>query len=226
MKRIGIAAVTLLALVAAPSASARRPSHKVSAKCAPGHPHLLVADAQAQVYEAPTVASLPEFRSYFGCAYGHGEAYDLGLPPGTGGGSPGGGAGTDLYTLAGPIVALEENSSTERFTGTTFVNEVEVVDLRNGRVLHRVPTGTPTAPPKNGDIGIGGATAIVLKSDGAVAWIVGVGGTVVEYQVHAVDSKGSRVLASGPEIDPRSLALAGSTIYWTQGGKPFSAPLS
>ena len=38
--------------------------------------------------------------------------------------------------------------------------------------LHRLPTGTPTAPPKNGDIGIGGAAAIVPKSDGAVAWIV------------------------------------------------------
>ena len=25
---------------------------------------------------------------------------------------------------------------------------------------------------------------------------------------------------------PRSLALAGNTIYWTQSGKPFSAPLN
>jgi hypothetical protein len=66
-----------------------------------------------------------------------------------------------------------------------------------------------------------------VKSDGSVAWIVDVYGSEnpVEYQVRALDRSGGRVLASGAGIAPTSLALAGSTLYWTQGGKPFSASL-
>jgi hypothetical protein len=41
-----------------------------------------------------------------------------------------------------------------------------------------------------------------------------------------VDKNGSRLLASSTEIDPSSLALAGSTLYWTQGGKSMSSPLN
>jgi hypothetical protein len=39
-------------------------------------------------------------------------------------------------------------------------------------------------------------------------------------------SNGIRTLASGPTVAPSSLALAGSTLYWTQEGKPFSAVLN
>ncbi len=98
-------------------------------------------------------------------------------------------------------------------------------DLRTGRVVHEVPTGDN---PYREDLGIGRATDVVVKTDGAVAWIAEGkhGKEYGVYQVHALDSSGERTLAVGPEIDPGSLALAGSTLYWTQGGKPFSAPLS
>lgn len=95
-------------------------------------------------------------------------------------------------------------------------------DLRTGRIVHRVPTGTPTEPTPR-YVGLGSAVAIVVKSDGSAAWIVAPGTS--EYQVHAVDKSGSRVLASGTNIDPHSLALAGSTLYWRQGGKAESATL-
>jgi len=72
-----------------------------------------------------------------------------------------------------------------------------------------------------------------VKSDGAVAWIVetqrgpfvGETGPPTMFEVRAVDRTGSRLLASGSHFDPLSLALAGSTLYWTQGGQPFSAQL-
>lgn len=92
-----------------------------------------------------------------------------------------------------------------------------VRDLRNGRVLHDVPTGTPSQPRPE-DIGVGPAVAIVVKSDGAVAWIVESGFMPTEYQVHAVDKTGSRLLASGTNIVPSSLKLTGSKLQWTQGG--------
>ena len=75
---------------------------------------------------------------------------------------------------------------------------------------------------------------MVLKTDGSVAWINEFGlvvnkfGTVhpMEYEVHAVDKNGSRVLGSGTNVDPHSLALAGSTLYWTQDGSPMSTVLN
>ena len=71
---------------------------------------------------------------------------------------------------------------------------------------------------------------MVVKSDGAVAWIaeneIGPPHGPPEYEVNAVDKTGNRTLAAGTDIAPSSLALAGSTLYWTQGGKPMSAPLN
>jgi hypothetical protein len=99
-----------------------------------------------------------------------------------------------------------------------------VRDLRTGRLLHDVPTGIPSAP--HGHLGVGPAISIVVKSDGAVAWIASALPPDGFFQVHALDGDGSRLLATGRSIDPRSLALAGSTLYWTQEGKPFSAALN
>lgn len=66
-----------------------------------------------------------------------------------------------------------------------------------------------------------------MKSDGAVAWIVETGyPDNVEYHVYAIDKTGRRMLASSADIVPYSLALAGNTVYWTQGGQPASTPLN
>jgi hypothetical protein len=73
--------------------------------------------------------------------------------------------------------------------------------------------------------GIGPITSLVVKPDAAVAWIVNTDEENGGYQVHAADKTGPRVLATGADIAPGSLALAGSTLYWTQGGRPFSGVL-
>jgi hypothetical protein len=217
-----------VALLGASSAASAADGHrKAPTKCPVGHSHVIVADAQAQVYVGPLVAEgslLPEVPVFYGCTYGQKKSYELGKPEG---GSPDGSGGSRLYTLAGVIVAYEEYSTTNLQPGVRHTEVIVVRNLHDGRVLNRLPTGTPTMPPENpGDVGVGGATAIVLKSDGAVAWIVAVSGKTTEYQVHAFDKAGSRVLASNTEIAPSSLALAGSTLYWTQGGKPMSAALN
>jgi hypothetical protein len=108
---------------------------------------------------------------------------------------------------------------------------VTVRDLRTGRRLHIVPTGKLEESSPNPDsAGIGPTVMIVGKSDGAVAWTAEnrllSENKASYYQIHAVDKTGSRVLAAGTNIDPHSLALAGSTLYWTQGGKPETAVLN
>jgi hypothetical protein len=98
------------------------------------------------------------------------------------------------------------------------------------RTLRKEPTGVPATlgsePEFEAIAGIGHTTSIAVKSDGSVAWIVNPNEASGHYQVHAADTAGSRMLASGADIDPTSLALAGSTLYWTQGGRPQSALLN
>ncbi len=114
---------------------------------------------------------------------------------------------------------------------------VEVRNLATGKLVHQVPSGTPAhpEPPRTegdltrADVGIGPVESLVVKSDGAVAWIAQ---DAVEeslpysYQVHVLDKNGSRVLAASTEIEPKSLALAGSVLYWTEAGRPMSARLN
>jgi hypothetical protein len=218
----------VLALAPAVTAGATARHRKSSPRCPRAHARVVLADSQAEVYLAPEEAALPEFLGFYGCSYADKRSYLLGHPPAY---SSSGGSGIKLETLAGPIVAFAETSASTRY-GTDWL--IVVRNLRDGKVLHSVPTGTPIhpEPPRTEggitrqDVGIGLARAIVVKSDGAVAWIVETDREEGYYQVHVLDGSGSRVLAEGPEIAPASLALVGSTLYWTQGGKPFSATLN
>jgi hypothetical protein len=167
-------------------------------------------------------------RQIYGCVYGHRGAYSLGTEPyrevtkylsETY-------FGDRNIVLAGPIVAYEHYSFAEGLGGIR--QGVVVEDLRTGVTLRDEATGKRKVPGGEPELefGIGHTAAIVVKSDGSVAWILETSAQEDTYQVHAADMTGSRLLASGPDIDPSSLALAGNTLYWMQGGKPFSAMLN
>jgi hypothetical protein len=221
MRRLAISVIPVLILLVTASSSAARVRHAAAPKCSPAKSHVLLADAQVELYSSVEVIDMSHDKgvTIHGCAYGH-KAYLLGV--GAEGedcsGVPCG--GVQRESLAGPLVAYEEGAGGE--DANTYL--VVVRNLRTGRVMHKLPTGTPVTPRPSW-VGIGPTTALVVKGDGAVAWIVETG-YPTEYQVHAVDKTGSRVLASGADIDPSSLALAGHTLYWTQGGQPFSASLN
>jgi hypothetical protein len=130
-----------------------------------------------------------------------------------------------METLAGPVVAYEVASAVGLATGDDrFTWQVVVRDLRSGRVLHRVPTGTAPANPFV--VGVGPAVSIVVKIDGAVAWVAKAPPSEGTYQLHVLDKTGTRLLASGTDIAPSSLAIAGSRLYWMDGANPDSAPLN
>jgi hypothetical protein len=171
----------------------------------------------------------------YGCVYGHRGARLLGPEPWDDSGKY-----MNLNTfgernvvLAGTVVAYEDYYTTEGLCGFQF--HVVVEDLRTGAVLRHEPVATRTVPePESecGEFGIGDTTAIVVEADGAVAWTVEAPASFVEAhliepgsQVRAADASGSRLLAAGTAVDPSSLALGGSTVYWTQGGQPRSATL-
>lgn len=236
MRRITLSVLIVVALLALASAADAAKGHKKTLPtCPSAHARTMLADAQAEVYLLPEHfggRGGVEPTEIFGCAFDTRRSYVLGEPTPKAG-TPSGISGITLETLSGTIVAYEAGSGGP--TGADWV--VVVRDLSTGKVLHSVPTGTPAHPKpprvEGGltirDVGIGPAKSIVVKSDGAVAWIAQdavEGSTYTSYQVHALDKTGSRVLASGPNIEPHSLALAGSTLYWTEGGKPMSAALN
>ena len=174
------------------------------------------------MYEARQVPGLP-YVSVYACVYGGHRSYKLGIPPPPPRslGAPSGREFIQNEVLSGPIVAYERRT----VPATAVVTDVLYVrDLRSGRVLHVAPTGAPV-PGEPASAGNGEAVTVVAKADGAIAWIVETAIAPNKYEVRAVDESGTRVLAAGNNIDPSSLALAGSTLYWTQGGEPLAATL-
>lgn len=94
---------------------------------------------------------------------------------------------------------------------------------RDGRRLRRF-AAAPSAAGSLADV-----TDLVLRGDGTMAWIVELRDSPASpprYELRRSGSgSSSSVLAQGTDLAPGSLALAGSTLYWTQAGTPYSAPL-
>ncbi len=94
---------------------------------------------------------------------------------------------------------------------------VHRVDLRSNAQVD-LPAGGPLAPPVSSRVDV---IALVLSSRGGFAWIVR-DPTVIptEYEVHSFGAGSARLLDRAPGIDPASLALAGSNVYWTRDAMP------
>lgn len=210
MRRIAICAVIILALFGLASASGARTRHATRRYCPKVGKFALVVDAQAEVYEAGGRF----VREMFACAYASGHAYALG-PKAECIGS-GGCGGVEKATVGAAFVAYEKFAvASEPFVGeTSSYWRVIVRNLRTGRVVHRAnSTGSFVQD-------------LVVKSDGAVAWIVDTSFLPEEHAVVAVDKTGTRTLASGPGIAPSSLTLTGNTLSWIESGRMASAVLN
>jgi hypothetical protein len=195
----------------APAAGAR---HEKRAKCPASAADSVIANGDAEVYVALGRGADEGLEVAFGCAYAQGRSYRLGIIEKCIGSSAGGcGVTLENETLVGPIVAYSYE------VGGPYRYGMFARNLRNGRLLRQASSVGPTID-------------LVAKSDGAMAWIVVSRsysccvGPPPELEVRALDKSGNRRLAAGTGIAPRSLALAGNTLYWTQGGKPMSAVLN
>ncbi len=208
MSRIAPILLATLALLGATTSNASNHHKKTPPQCPPHreHVHVQKADRLAEMYTAPKSSEYPEFLYVYGCTYKSKRSYLLGNLPEAGGGSSGGtSAGVSIEALAGVVVAY-----------AWLGGPVDVRNLLTGHVLHRI------FAPNNENFGP--VSAIVVKQDGAVAWISEplAGGPI---QVHAVDRTGSRLLASSEIVEPKSLVLVGSTLYWAEAGKRRSTVL-
>lgn len=99
-------------------------------------------------------------------------------------------------------------------------NNVVVVNVESGRTVTSAPTGR-LLNPDGPDSGIGPTTALVLRSDGAVAWIArDIDSPSAEtLEVWVDKTRKRKQLATGTSIRADVLKLSSSSVTWTQGGK-------
>jgi hypothetical protein len=215
---LGPVALTVVLAGVSASPTVATASHKLAPKCPRSLVRRITADRRAIVYEGhgPRENGEEGLLMILACAGGH-RPYALGHRPEY---SADGASGVKRETLTGIMVAFEEFS---REPEGPSESRIVVRDLRTGQIIHRVPNAESDIAT---NVGSGAVTKIVLKGDGAVAWIVAATEDPKWYEVRAADDTGSRLLASGADITPNSLKLKGSALRWTQSGKPASAVLN
>jgi hypothetical protein len=234
-----IAMLVLLSIVG--SSGDARPARTSRQTCPPRYADVIEADAQAIVYLL-RVASPGQAGVSFGCVRGENRSYALDRLECRFAVNQ---CGQDIESkLAGSVVASSESETAVGVgrSGDRHGFVLVVRDLRDDRVLHAVPRGGASghAPGIRGMrlvpsvvllVPHGAVTqqALVLKPDGAVAWVTEATKKLPShrtyYELHALDSSGSRRLAAGSALDPYSLRLRGSTLTWTRGGERRSATL-
>ena len=123
------------------------------------------------------------------------------------------GGGARLFRIAGTRVAFDDLDCSGGSAGC--IGAVRVVDVKSGA---RRAAGNAT--------GTGIARDLELTRTGAVAWTrAPASGQPDPGEVRKLDADGEVVLDAGPDLDKESLAVSGSTLYWTRGGAPRSAQL-
>jgi hypothetical protein len=188
--------------------------------CVPGGARVIARSAVATVY------SVGSGGGALGVANGPtgagGRAY--GCVPGRARvaiGDLGGADRSSTFHLAGWFLAYEHT-----LMGVdTLTSEVVVVDLRNGRSARRfAATSPPTRPESFITVG-----SLAVTSAGGVAWIGQIGGigqsTVYEVRAARAGAHADRLLDSGAQIDPATIAIAAGRVRWRAGGVARSAPL-
>jgi hypothetical protein len=175
--------------------------------CGPASAHTLAIDSVARVYDSGGTV--------YGCVRGASASRRLGsaqfcirsarVAP---------------VALAGETVAY----GLETCGVDTGFGNVVVRRLSDGRQLRSLAATTNPLPPESYQR----VDSLVVKTDGAVAWI-GVASSIVRrgegVEVHRADKRGAAELDSGTAVDKGSLRLRGSTLTWSHAGAVRSATL-
>jgi hypothetical protein len=190
--------VALLAgyvLTVAATSSAGRLGNVARAACGPDSARTIAGDAVARVYASGGSA--------YGGVTGGTRSYRLGRTD-----HSIGAARIEAVRVSGRIAAYGLRTSGVD-TGYATVN---VRRLTTGTLLTQRPATT-----RVGVEGFQSIDSLVLKADGAVAWIAtahSIGLPTFIRQLQRLDDRGFRVLDFGPNVAAVSLALHGSTLSW------------
>jgi hypothetical protein len=201
-----VLALTIAGCGSSLASSQARTGAPDSAACGPAGAQTVASNQVARIYDRNGAV--------YGCSTRTGRTFRLGSS------TPTIGQGRVQPTALAGADAAYGLTSHGVDTATT---QVVVRRLGDGKVLH-----TAVAVSRNtGAESFQSVTALVVKSDGAVAWIGGsrsIGGRQA-LEVHRIDSRGQAVLDRGAGIAPRSLRLRSSRLSWLDSGRQRSAAL-
>jgi hypothetical protein len=179
-----------------------------SAACGTPQARTLAASTTARVFLAGEIVS--------GCAAGGSTSYVLGRQ---GAGCLGAGR-VQALAVAGDLAAY----GLERCGVDTGRTMVTVRRLTDGKVLASRPAITNAVAVESYQ----SVSSLVLKPDGAVAWVAVLGSVLGHRhatEVHKLDGHGEVLLDSGASLAPGPLTLAGATVHWKHGTGSRSATL-
>jgi hypothetical protein len=199
----------LLIVLLAPAGPAWGRKKAPSPPCSARHSKTLLASEQARISRLTGTNADGEPTTYItGCLYRRNKAFTL---------------SSSSITVGETVAQLRLGG---RFVGYWVEGcikaspcgvEVRVVDLSTGRRTVQASAFSPGMP-------LFEVTDLELKPNASVAWIAkpDTGG----FEVRKSDASGrNQLLDSGPDIDPSSLAVSASIVYWTKAGAPRSAKL-
>jgi hypothetical protein len=195
--------VSVVVVIAACGSSAAT----ASAQCGPSGAKTLAADHLARVYTSKG--------SIYGCANTVRHSYLLARSsrrPGQ--------PQIGTLALAGVVVAYGET-----MTGVdTASAQVVVRRLDNGRTLRSLAAMNQPIGPES----LQSVDSIVVKADGAVAWIATAHSIIrhrAQAEVDRDDRRGRSTLDTGSAIASTSLRLSGSSLSWRHGAATRTARL-
>jgi hypothetical protein len=109
--------------------------------------------------------------------------------------------------FSGPVVGFADSTPSGGGNDERLIS----FDLRSGRRLHLTPAvvneGTVSSL----------VSAIVVKRNGSLAWIVTPNAMLLDYEVSKIDTTGRSRLYAGNDISPTYLVIRRSTIAWQRG---------
>jgi hypothetical protein len=212
LRRLSVAAA--MVALAACGSSAALPSGSAGGAaaargCGPAGARTLAASTVARVYSVR--------QTVYGCSDHTGRRTRLGVT-----------SSCIQNELIGPVrVAGELAAYGDEICGVdTGSTSVIVLRLSDRRRLTSEPAVTGLLLPESYE----SVESLVVKADGAVAWIA-TGGSIVGHgrgsvEVHAVAGGMRRLLDAGAGIRPGSLRLSGSRVTWEHGSTTRSATLA
>ncbi|HEY3725769.1 MAG TPA: hypothetical protein VGL51_01260 [Solirubrobacteraceae bacterium] len=202
VRRVSFIACVGLLVACGPSASSSGSvavtDRAAGAVCGPHFARTLAGDAVARVYVSAGKA--------YGCAAGSARSYKLGTT-----GNCIAARRIESVRVAGRLAAYGlETCGVD--TGQTTVN---VRRLTTGKSLAQ-----RAATTRVGVEGFQSVVSLVVKANGAVAWIGdanSLGKPKFVRQLQRLDARGFRLLDSGRPVAPASLTLHRSTLSWRHG---------
>jgi hypothetical protein len=146
-----------------------------------------------------------------GCHYDRGRAYELkGYARDRE--APGSLPSAESLRISGTFAGYEVRQ------GRFSASRTQAINLRTGRLARDAYNGGG----EQGDPALG-VTDLELSRTGSIAWILAIQDTEglrgeVRIGPRSLPLTQATTIDRGPDIDPRSLVLRGSTLYWTNAG--------